>query len=529
MKLNRLKVMGVLLLAVGAFVLPGCGLCDDGNAKPAPVAQKQPEKQPEPVKQQPVAKPAPKVQEAPRVGMISESMAFPTGDRSTSALLIERRMPAEVVLGQAFEYEICATNISKLTLKDVGITDDCTNFTVTSSTPPATKSPSNGLMWNLGTLAPGETKCVKVLGTATNTGKVTSCAAPTFSAALCIETNVVQPALKIVHTATAEALTCDPIQLSCTVTNNGSGAARNVKVNHNIPAGFKCQGDMNMHDVGTLAAGESRTFNMTCQADKSGSYQSQCTATADGGLTASSETHTTVVRQPVLTITKTCRQTQFIGANTTMDIVVKNTGDGAAKDCMVEDMLPANGKFVSASAGGTASGGKVMWNLGTLAPNDSKTVSIVMSSDAAGKLTNTASARAYCAAAVQASCSTDYTGIPALLLEVVDSPDPVQIGTDTTYTVEVTNQGSATATNVKIICTLPAEETFLSAGGQTAGSASGNTITFAPLASLAPKAKATWTVKVKAKAEGDVRFRTSMIADQLKSTVDETESTNLYQ
>ena len=112
---------------------------------------------------------------------------------------------------------------------------------------------------------------------------------------------------------------------------------------------------------------------------------------------------------------------------------------------------------------------------------------------------------------------------------MVDSPDPVQIGTDTTYTVEVTNQGSATATNVKIICTLPAEETFLSAGGQTAGSASGNTITFAPLASLAPKAKATWTVKVKAKAEGDVRFRTSMIADQLKSTVDETESTNLYQ
>lgn len=525
MKLNRLFLSGVALSLSLALVLPGCGLCDDDTNKKEPVAQK-------PVEQKaPKAEPKaaePMRQEAPRTGMVTESMAFPTGDRATSVLWVERRMPAEVVLGQPFEYEICVTNISKLTVKDVVITDDCTNFNVTGSTPNATRSAANGLQWNLGNLAPGEKKCITVKGTATASGKVTTCAAVTFSSALCLETNVVQPAIKIVHTATPEVVVCDPIQVTGTVTNTGSGMARNVKVKVNVPAGLKCSGPTDV-DVGTLGAGESRNFSLTCQADKSGSFQTQAAAMAEGGLNASSEAKTTVAKQAVLTIAKNCPGRQFLGRNTTFEIVVKNTGDGVAKDCVVEDMLPANATFVSASNGGQASGGKVMWNLGNLAPNDTKTVTVVVTASVAGKVANTASARAYCANAVTANCATDYQGIPALLLEVADEPDPVQIGTETTYTIEVTNQGSATAHNVKIACMLPGEESFVSAGGQTAGTNAGGTVTFAPLATLAPKAKAVWTVKIKAMKEGDVRFKTTMIADELKSNVEETESTNLYQ
>ena len=60
-------------------------------------------------------------------------------------------------------------------------------------------------------------------------------------------------------------------------------------------------------------------------------------------------------------------------------------------------------------------------------------------------------------------------------------------------------------------------------------SSDGKTVTFAPLASLAPKAKTSWKVVVKGVKAGDTRFKVSMTSDQMTRPVEETESTNFYQ
>ncbi|MCC7408714.1 MAG: DUF11 domain-containing protein, partial [Phycisphaeraceae bacterium] len=119
--------------------------------------------------------------------------------------------------------------------------------------------------------------------------------------------------------------------------------------------------------------------------------------------------------------------------------------------------------------------------------------------------------------------------IAAVLLEVVDEADPIQIGDVETYTVVVTNQGSAAETDIQIVCTLEDAMQFVSATGVTAGTASGRTVTFAPLAELAPKAKAVWKLQVKALKPGDIRFKTSMTTEQLTRPVEETEATNFYE
>ena len=71
---------------------------------------------------------------------------------------------------------------------------------------------------------------------------------------------------------------------------------------------------------------------------------------------------------------------------------------------------------------------------------------------------------------------------------------------------------------------------YVSSTGPTEGSVSadGKTITFAPLPTLAAKAKADWKVIVKALNSGDVRFKVSMIEDCLGRPVEETEATNFY-
>ena len=74
-----------------------------------------------------------------------------------------------------------------------------------------------------------------------------------------------------------------------------------------------------------------------------------------------------------------------------------------------------------------------------------------------------------------------------LSITKTDSPDPVAVGNNLTYTVTVTNNGPDTATSVTVTDNLPAETTFVSCfstgGGDCGGSANNQTVTFASLAS----------------------------------------------
>ena len=110
------------------------------------------------------------------------------------------------------------------------------------------------------------------------------------------------------------------------------------------------------------------------------------------------------------------------------------------------------------------------------------------------------------------------------------NPDPVEVGSTTTYTIIVTNQGTAPATNVKVSATLPEGMAYDSSTGSTARFILlGKQVDFDPIPSLAPKETVTLTVKVRASQTGDVRFRVEMNADQLTGPVLEEESTNFYQ
>ncbi len=230
---------------------------------------------------------------------------------------------------------------------------------------------------------------------------------------------------------------------------------------------------------------------------------------------------------PNVTITKSCPGLRYLGRDATFDITVTNTGDSAASNVTVTDMVPNGINFVGADNGGVREGQRVVWRVGTLDAGKSMTLKSTFLCNSIGSFTNEAKVT-YCAEAM-AQCSIDVKGIPAILIECVDDPDPIEINGNVTYTIIVTNQGSAVGTNVVVNCTLPAEEDHVSSTGPTQVSAQGKSISFAPLATLAPKAKATYKVTVKGVGEGDVRFKVEMKSDQMDTPVMETESTRIYQ
>lgn len=479
-----------------------------------------------------VARPAPK-STTPALsgdGWVRESMAFPTGSVDTSVLLVERVFPAEIYAGNTFDYDIVVTNLTDMNLREVVLSDYCaSNFKMVSSAPEASSATPPNFTWRLGDLEPKAAKTVKIRGEATGAGTITSCATVSYNSLLCATANVVQPALRLALSAPGEVTTCDPVPVKLTVTNTGTGTVRNAKVTGTLPDGLRAGGQRAFSfDAGALGAGQSREFLLNAQAFDTGSFTVNATANAEPSLKAEAPASTTVVTKPALALTMEGQPKRYFGAPVCFNLTLKNTGDASANGTTVEVPIPAGSQFVSATEGGRASATSVVWTFGAMSPNANKTFSVCFNPAGIGSVAATASAKATCADAVAARAATDVEGIPAVLLEVIDVNDPVLVGETTEYLITVTNQGTKTDTNIKIVCSLGDESTYVRASGATNGSLNGKSITFAPLASLAPKAKAEWRVVVKAAKPGDVRFGVEMDTDFLTKNVTETEATRFY-
>lgn len=484
------------------------------------------------------AAPAPQPQKAqaqktqPQTTAAAGGLAIPTGERSTSSLWVEKVIPREVVANQAFEYEIRATNLTGTTLENVTVWDSVpTNFKFTSMSPEGRPAPQ-GMLWTLGSLAPHETKSVLITGAAPKAGSVDSCAGGSFTMSLCTAIPVVQPALQLTKTVGPEATVCQTVPVKLVVTNSGTGQARNVRITDTLGPGLKTADGRTAveFNAGTLAAGQSREFAFDMKADRPGTYHNVAMAAADGGLQAMSRELSATFTQPVLSLKMNGPERLYLGKAATYELTISNNGDAVSVNTILENPLPTGADFVAASDGGRLEGGTVRWSLGNLPPKGSKVVSITLNSGAIGEIRNAATVKGVCADPAAASASTQMAGIPALLLDGIDSPDPVQLGDSVVYTLTVTNQGSVPLTNVRLVCTMDEGGTmeYASSSGMTTGTPRGNVIIFAPIAKLEPKAKATYKVTVKAVKEGQVQLRAEAVSDQINRPLLKVETTNFY-
>merc|ERR1712170_143986 len=119
----------------------------------------------------------------------------------------------------------------------------------------------------------------------------------------------------------------------------------------------------------------------------------------------------------------------------------------------------------------------------------------------------------------QAECCTNLRGFPALLLEVIDTVDPLVANEETTYVIEVTNQGTAPDKLVKVEAVFPAEISPVSAIGDTQCTVSGKRVTVVPYPQLNPKEKIKWQIRARAVQPGDSRLKVYLSSDLLKKPV----------
>jgi uncharacterized repeat protein (TIGR01451 family) len=281
--------------------------------------------------------------------------------------------------------------------------------------------------------------------------------------------------------------------------------------------------------VGNLEAGQSVTKTLSLTPRQVGQLVNRVIATADGGLTAKAE-HPVTVQMAQLKITKTGPTARYVERPATWDIRVSNPGEVALANVVVRDQLPPDLGFISATEGGQFNQNQVVWSIGTLQPREEKLVQVTTNClRITEKAVNVAIATADPGLQVQAEAAVEIRGLPAFRLEVIDHPDPIEVGGRTTYTIDVTNQGSLPGNQVQITAYVPSEMRVVNARGPTTPRIEGNKIIFPGIDSLQPKQTVEYIVEAEAIRAGDVRFRVELRSQTLGNTpVIEEESTNIY-
>ena len=327
-----------------------------------------------------------------------------------------------------------------------------------------------------------------------------------------------------------------------TVANSGPRAATGVLLTDTLPASVTflsatpSQGTCSQTGVtvscsmGTVANGANATVQIKVRPNATGSITNNATVASSindpvAGNNSASAT-TTVNPAADLSISKTDSPDPIaVGQQLTYTLGVNNAGPSSATGITVTDTLPAGVTYNSATPSqGTCSqaSGTVTCSVGTVASGANASISVKVTPQNATTITNTANVTSLTpdpnAANNGATAQTTVDPVANLSLTKSDSPDPVLVGQQLTYTLGVGNAGPASATGVQVSDTLPAGVTFVSAT-PTQGSCSNasGTVT-CPLGTIANGGTASIDIKVTPQSTGSITNQASVTSGVVDPT-----------
>lgn len=450
-----------------------------------------------------------------------------TLDMRTELVRVQKRAPATATLGETIENAITLTPLTHV--GNVVLTHYLsTGSTFVKAEPPAMVT-GNKLVWTFDQLKSGDVQNLKVWVKPTAEGAMTSCTTVTAQPFGCVTTQVGKPALSIEKTGPEMAQVGERVTYNIVVRNSGTSTAEKVEVTDMIPAGLSHESGRNqlVFEAGTLRPGEAKQATVTLTAQQRGVFTNNAIAKSENAGSVSDDAVTRVV-QPGLKVTKTGPPQQFLGKSAQYRITVSNVGDTALNNVTVTDTAPGNAT-ISDATGAQLAGNQATWTIATLAAGQSASFDVGLRASAAGTTVNTVTARSADGLSDSAQAQTVWLGFAAVLVEMVDDPDPLLVGETTTYTLKVINQGTAADHNVEAVIIFPPQMQPVSAAGVTPGKVEGQKVTLSPLAVIGPKESAVWTVKAKAVTVGDARIRAEIKTELLKSQpVLEVEATQVY-
>ena len=416
-----------------------------------------------------------------------------------------------------------ATNVYLTDLLPSGVTAISGNGAATQGT----YNNSTGF-WDIGTLANGGSATLTLTGTVdigqggstinnTTTAAMADQPDPTTAGddleeEIIVENDADLVTVKTLSSGNSSPLEGEIVTFQIQVTNNGITQATNVSLTDLLPAGLTATGNngsishgmynstTGLWEIGTLANGEVATLTLegAVNVGEGGSIITNTTTAAEGDqpdpTTDGDDLNETITVENLadLVTTKTLLggdATHDEGGTVTFEIRVTNNGSAQATNVSLTDLLPA-GLTATASNGqisqGTYNLATGVWNIGTLA-NGADAILTLEGTVDAGQGGNTITNITTAATGDQPDPTTDGDDLTESInvnpeadlvtTKILSSVDSTPNEGDTVaFTLTVTNQGAAAATNVSLSDLLPPGLTATGNNG-TASQGSYNSVT----------------------------------------------------
>ncbi len=446
-------------------------------------------------------------------------------------LMLKKEAPAEIQVGTPATFRITVENAGSAVAHDVKIHDAVPNGATLVSTKPEARAGADGaLVWLLGTLEPKERREVELAIVPQREGEIGSIASVTFRTDASVRTTVTKPELTLEIGGPHRVMIGEPIDLTVRITNVGSGVAGKVLMFDALPPELKhASGPEVEYDVGDLQPSESREIQLNLTAAQQGRVINVVSAKAEGQVQTESSTEIEIIA-PGLQISMEGPRRRYLERKATYTLTVANPGTAPAREVELVSHLPKGIQFVSANNRGRYDGNEhaVHWSLAELPEGETGTVELVTLPVEAGQHKIRLEGRANRDLSDRREEIIVVEGLAAIFFEVADAEDPIEVGGETEYEIRILNQGTKTAENVRVAALVPPGMEAMSADGPTRHQIEGGQIFFEGLERLAPKADATYRVRVRGQRPGDQRLRVQVQCDEMDSPVTKEESTRVY-
>ncbi|MDH3717846.1 MAG: hypothetical protein OES79_06960 [Planctomycetota bacterium] len=446
-------------------------------------------------------------------------------------LLLEKNAPAEIQVGAPSTFEILVRNTGSVAAQDVRVHDIVPRGAKLARTKPEARVGGDGaVVWLLGTLEANEERVMEMEIIPQREGEIGSVASLTFRADASARSTVTKPELQLEVSGPRQVMIGDRVTMVVRVTNVGSGVASHVLLYDPLPAELKHPAGAEVEfDVGELQPNETREIELMLTAAQPGRVSNQVTAKGEGQVAAQAALDVEIVA-PALQVTLEGPRKRYLERKATYTLSVANPGTAPARGVQLVSHLPKGIEFVSANNRGRYDDDThaVYWSLAELPEGEVGTVKLVTLPVEAGQHKIRLEGRAESDLSDRREEVIVVEGLSAIFFEVIDVEDPVEVGGETEYEIRVVNQGTKTATNIRLAALVPRQLQALTADGPTRHQMEGGRVFFEPLPRLAPKADTTYRIKVRGEEAGDQRFRVQLQSDEMDSPVTKEESTRVY-
>lgn len=345
------------------------------------------------------------------------------------------------------------------------------------------------------------------------------------------------PNLTLRVTAPPRPVLFDPITFTIEAENKGTSPARDVLVTATPSPGLEFANANPAPTterpltwaIGTLAPGQRKRIELLLITKKGGTFGVE--VDAETGAQKRSERAQVTVGEVKLDLIKKGPAQRLVGSKSLYVIQVQNIGEMEATGVVITDELPDQIEFVGASPGGRQVGPAVTWDLGTLAPNERKQVTLEVRCKVAGTLKNRAVARAdRLEKSVTAEAVTEFEAVPAgMTVEIDRTPAVLPVDGTCDFEVRIINQGDGKVEAVGVRVLMPKGLALVDAQGPIEPmEKTPEGVVFPATVDIPARQTVTYRVRTKATLPGEVKVQVGVIAKHLEKPLLREEAVTIF-